>query len=109
MDSLVIESDKNAFTRIIYNLLSNACKYNTTNGFVSVKLKENILSISNSSYGIKNPDKIFDRFYKESDRGVGIGLHIVKKLCNELGIERELKVEKSIVTIKLILKKYNGK
>jgi two-component system OmpR family sensor kinase len=102
-DSLVIESDKNAFTRIIYNLLSNACKYNTTNGFVSVKLKENILSISNSSYGIKNPDKIFDRFYKESDRGVGIGLHIVKKLCNELGIERELKVENNIVTIYLLL------
>jgi len=101
--SFVIKSDKNAFSRIIYNLLSNACKYNITNGYVSIKLDENTLSISNSSYGIKNPDKIFDRFYKESDRGVGIGLHIVKKLCQELGIEKELEINDNVITIYLKL------
>ena len=26
----------------------------------------------------------FNRFYKESDRGLGIGLHIVSKLLNDL-------------------------
>jgi len=105
----IIKSDKNAFNRIIYNLLSNACKYNITNGFISIKLSENSLSISNSSYGIKNPNKIFDRFYKESDRGVGIGLHIVKKLSQELGIEKELEIKDNIVTINLRLNEINGK
>ena len=100
---IMIESDKHAFSRVIYNLLSNACKYNTSHGFISVQTEGNILSISNSSYGIKKPEKIFDRFYKESNRGVGIGLHIVEKLCHELNIEKRLEVKDKIVTIHLTL------
>ncbi len=104
VDDIVITSDKNAFSRVIYNLLSNACKYNTTNGFIKIKTQNRILSISNSSYGIKNPSKIFDRFYKESDRGLGIGLHIVEKLCTELGIKKKLEVKDKIVTVFLEIK-----
>jgi len=94
-----IISNKHALSRIIYNLLSNACKYNTPNGFIQIKMQDNILSITNSSYGIKNPSKVFDRFYKESDRGLGIGLHIVDKLCGELGIEKRLKVKNKEVNV----------
>ncbi len=98
----IITSNPNALSRILYNLLSNACKYNTSNGFVKIEMKDNQLTIINSSYGIKNPSKIFERFYKESDRGLGIGLHIVEKLCDELGIKKELKVENKIVTLRLL-------
>jgi len=97
----LIQSNKSALSRIIYNLLSNASKYNTSNGFIKIQMKENKLEISNSSYGIKNPSKLFERFYKESDRGLGIGLHIVEKLCLELGIKKELKVDNKIVTVTL--------
>lgn len=99
----IIISNKNALSRIIYNLLSNACKYNTSNGFIKIEFKENMLSISNSSYGIKKPKKVFNRFYKESDRGLGIGLHIVEKLCDELEIEKSLKVKNTVVTVQLKL------
>lgn len=101
----VIKSDKNALARVIYNLLSNACKYNTSKGFIKIKIDKNIISISNSSYGIKNPSRIFERFYKESDRGLGIGLHIVEKLCTQLDIEKELEIKNHIVTIYLYLDK----
>ncbi len=103
IEPIMIESDKHAFSRIIYNLLSNACKYNTSHGFIHIKTKGNLLHISNDSYGIKKPDKIFERFYKESDRGIGIGLHIVEKLCTELGIEKKLTVKDNIVSISLDL------
>lgn len=104
IDDAEIYTDKHAFSRIIYNLISNACKYNTSGGFVKIDADKSSFTISNSSYGIKNPEKIFDRFYKESDRGLGIGLHIVDKLCSELGIKKELKIEKNdIVTIHLHL------
>ncbi len=103
VEDRVISSDKNAFARIIYNLLSNACKYNTSDGFITIKTQGNTLSISNSSYGIKKPSKVFNRFYKEGDRGLGIGLHIVEKLCSQLGIQKELKVDGTNVSVCLSL------
>jgi len=101
IEECIISSNKNAFSRIIYNLLSNACKYNSSNGFVKIIAKENSISISNDSYGIKKPSKVFERFYKESDRGLGIGLHIVEKLCFELGISKKLEIEDRVVTVVL--------
>ena len=78
---------KDGFVRIIDNILSNACKYNKKDGSVAVSLKENmILEIQDTGSGIKNPKKIFNRFYKETSRGLGIGLHLVKKLSKKIHI-----------------------
>lgn len=93
LDSLTIYTNENAFVRIIDNLLSNAGKYNKEDGFVKVSLQKNILKIEDSGQGIKNPKKIFNRYYKESDIGIGIGLHIVKKLCDELNISLHLETK----------------
>ncbi len=79
-------TNKDAFTRIIDNLLSNAGKYNIANGDVYIVLQRDSLSIHDTGKGIKKPSKVFERYYKEQDRGIGIGLHIVKKLCDELKI-----------------------
>jgi len=89
MQKIKIELNKEAFTRIVDNILTNAFKYNTKNGFVKISYSKisSKLSISDKGIGIKNPKKIFERFYKENDRGIGIGLHIVKKLCDELKIK----------------------
>jgi len=103
IDDTIILTDKNAFSRIIYNLLSNACKYNTSDGFIEISLNNHILTIANSSYGIHTPERIFERFYKEGERGLGIGLHIVEKLCSQLGIPKKLDIENDIVMIRLDL------
>jgi len=81
-----IFTNEDAFIRIVDNLLSNGAKYNKENGKVELFMDNDTLCIKDSGKGIKEPSKVFDRFYKEQDRGVGIGLHIVKKLCNELSI-----------------------
>ncbi len=98
----VLETNKDAFTRILDNLLSNAGKYNIANGQVSITLKDHYLSISDTGKGIKNPSKVFDRYYKEQDRGIGIGLHIVKKLCDELRIPIKVKSKKDQGTTMLL-------
>ena len=82
----ILETNKDAFTRIVDNLLSNAGKYNIAEGSVSITLVGKQLIIRDTGKGIKNPSKVFDRYYKEQERGIGIGLHIVKKLCDELSI-----------------------
>jgi len=95
MDATHVQINKDGYTRIIDNLLTNAAKYNKENGFVKVTYDndKDTLYIKDSGKGIKNPSKIFQRFYKEQDRGIGIGLHIVKKLCDELNIDIKVKSE----------------
>ena len=91
---LYLNSNRDSVSRIIDNILSNAGKYNQKNGSVNIEIKEKHLTISDTGKGIEQVDKIFDRFYKEHERGLGIGLHIVKKLCDELEIE--IKVESEV-------------
>ena len=86
-----LNANREAFTRIIDNLLTNAAKYNKRDGKVILKVENNTLHIEDTGKGIKNPSKVFERFYKEQERGIGIGLHIVKKLCEELDIKIRLK------------------
>ncbi len=85
-----IHSSYNELSRIIDNLISNACKYNYENGFVKITIDSKKITIEDSGIGIKNPKKVFERFYKESDRGLGIGLSIVKKLVDKLGYKIDI-------------------
>jgi len=91
MPNVVLRTNKDALTRIVDNLLSNSGKYNIKNGKVFISYKDNNLKIEDTGKGIKNTKRVFERFYKEQARGIGIGLHIVKKLCDELGIKISLK------------------
>lgn len=87
LEDKIIYCYKDGFIRIIDNILSNACKYNKKDGSVTLKLaSDNILEIKDTGAGIKNPKKIFKRFYKETSRGLGIGLHLVKKLSQKMQI-----------------------
>ncbi len=96
------EADKTAFKRIVSNLLENAFKYNLPkNGWVKVFLDEKRLVIENPTKGVKNPDKVFDRYYKEGQRGLGLGLSIVKKLCDEMGFEIRFKAFKGKVKVEV--------
>ncbi len=80
---LRIYASPDALTRILDNLLSNACKYNTVNGDVVLRLDHATLTVENDTRSpIRQPQKLFERFYRESERGMGIGLHIAKSLCD---------------------------
>lgn len=83
--------------------MSNACKYNTRNGKITIITRANKVIISNDSHGVKNPSKVFERFYKEGERGLGIGLHIVDKLSNQLGIDKLFSIKENVVTVELSL------
>jgi signal transduction histidine kinase len=104
--TLKLRTNRDIFARIISNLISNAAKYNVANGeiIINIDQKNKTLSIEDTGIGIKEPDKIFDRFYTEGERGTGIGLHIVKKLCDELNIDIDVTThlkKGTIFTLKL--------
>ncbi len=85
---MIVKSYPEGMKRIFDNLLGNASKYNVEKGEVSIRLYPESMRviIEDTGRGIKHPEKVFDRFYKEHERGLGIGLHIVKKLCDQMNI-----------------------
>ncbi len=94
--------DKTAFRRVVSNLLGNAFKHNLTkNGWIKIYLDEEKLIIENASKPIKHPEKVFDRYYKEGQRGLGLGLSIVKKLCDEMECKIKFKAFKDKVKIEI--------
>jgi len=91
-----VKGDPYAVRRVISNVLSNAFKHRKGDGAVKVKLEENFLLVENPSPPIKNPRRLFDRFYRESQRGVGLGLSIVKKLSEAMGWRVEATHERGL-------------
>ena len=79
--------NRDAFKQVMVNIISNACKYNKQGGYVKIYARDRILYIEDSGIGIKNPQNIFERSYKEHKSGHGIGLDIVKRLCEAMEIE----------------------
>jgi signal transduction histidine kinase len=83
--------------RVVGNLLSNAVRYNSDDGSVSVTLvdlKDSVrLTVSDTGIGIAEEDqqRIFEEFYrsyeaqKMTNLGTGLGLPIVKKFMSQLG------------------------
>ncbi len=85
-NDLIKATNHELLMRILDNLLSNAAKYNKVNGEVKVTISNETVTIEDTGKGIKDVNKVLQRYYKEQDRGIGLGLHIVNKLCNELNI-----------------------
>lgn len=83
---LVKKSNQELLMRIFDNLLSNAAKYNKTKGEVKLSVNQNTIVIQDTGKGIKNSKKVLQRYYKEQDRGLGLGLHIVQKFTQQLHI-----------------------
>jgi len=84
--SYTVSSDSDSIARIFDNLISNACKYNQKKGTVTLSNQANIVTISDTGIGIKQCDRIFERYYKEHEKGLGLGLNIVQSLCHLLDI-----------------------
>ena len=98
-EDIFLNTNKNAIDRILDNIISNAIKYNKKNGSVIISYNNNLLKIQDTGYGIKNTKRIFDRYYKENTNGIGIGLNVVKKLCDSINVVISVESESSIGSI----------
>ena len=90
--------NEHVISKIIDNLLSNAIKYNKRGGKIDIRLDTYSLIVSDSGIGFDNDfsDVIFDRYkrLKNSNGGFGLGLSIVKSLCELYNITIDAKSQK---------------
>ena len=98
--SLQVLTDENWLCFVIEQLLSNAIKY-TPSGYVNIEVKDEMLIIEDSGIGIQKEDlpRVFEKGFtgyngRKDKKSSGIGLYLVKQVCNRLGhkisIESEL-------------------
>jgi signal transduction histidine kinase len=75
------------FAIVVANLVRNATAH-TENGTVKVCLAINRLVVSDTGIGIRGDEigRVFQRYYRGAEsRGSGIGLSLVKRICDRQG------------------------
>ncbi len=84
LDEKEITASKYLIDILLNNLFSNAIRHNTDHGQVIITLTANKLIFQNS--GAEKPlnnQRLFERFQKgQKSEGTGLGLTIVKNICN---------------------------
>ena len=109
-EDVKIRGDKDLLFQAISNLMDNAIKFSPANSEIKITLDKSYLSISDQGTGIdnKNIDRVFDRFYRaEQSRtttGSGLGLSLVKAVCDLHNIKITLKTNNPGLIVSLQLK-----
>ena len=100
-----VEANEPLMTTLVSNLLRNAYIHNVDGGRISVIVREDELEIGNT--GIEEPldsTHIFERFYRR-DRNKkgssGLGLSIVKAICDVSGIQIDYRYEDGLHRFRL--------
>lgn len=85
-ESMMVQIDPQQASMLLNNLLSNAIKYSRPDSTVAVTLHGRRLSIKDEGIGIASEKlgEIFERYRRGTDYagGFGVGLSIVKSICD---------------------------
>ncbi|MEA3554077.1 MAG: cache domain-containing protein [Campylobacterota bacterium] len=96
-ENIDISFNPTLLQRVCDNTLSNAIKYSYENTTIDINLytqKDTIVfEVINRGDTIKDTTKLFDRFYRENNSrgGFGIGLNIIKEICDKNKVKMEVK------------------
>ena len=109
-DGILIETDTHCLTRILNNLMSNAQKYTADSFGVMLKQDDDRVTfcVSNTLADSTSLDidKVFDPFYRMDARtagGSGLGLYVVKLLCDRLGWSVKAELNDNVFTATILI------
>ena len=94
---LNLMANRTSMEVLLTNLLTNAIRYAPPKSIIHILFGENSFSVSNAGEPLVNPEKIFDRFqHTRSSNGSGIGLAIVKEICDSNGFKAQYQFKNSM-------------
>lgn len=81
---VTISASRSLLEILINNLFSNVIRHNYDGGKMEITLDADKIVFANTGHNkALDPEKIFDRFYKDNaSEGTGLGLAILKQICN---------------------------
>jgi signal transduction histidine kinase len=103
-EDLHVHFNETKLQRIVDNTLTNAIKYTLQNEIVYVKLLKigayAEFSVSSRSKIIQDTQKVFEAYYREEKNidGFGLGLRLVKSICEEERVEVDVSSNDSLTT-----------
>ena len=113
---IMVHADRDAITRVVYNLIDNAVKFARQGSTITIRLYRDeykaYVAVKDEGETIPPDDLpfIFDRFHK-SDRsrsldkvGVGLGLYLVKQIINEHDEDIAVRSENGVTEFAFTLK-----
>ncbi|GCC50277.1 sensor histidine kinase [Chryseotalea sanaruensis] len=85
-DRVILHANKVLIEILVSNLLTNALRYAPHHSKINVSITQEQFYIENDGQAFKNASSLFNRFSKEdqSTFGTGLGLALVKQICQEL-------------------------
>lgn len=108
----IIRSDRVAVLRIIENLVTNAIKFSPTGSVVAVEIRDNPATFTvrdeGPGFSPKDRERLFEPYTRLSARptageiSTGLGLSIVKRLCDQLDIRIEVDTPETGALIRLV-------
>lgn len=109
-DGIVIQTDLHCLTRILNNLMSNTQKYTADRFGVMLKQDNDRVTFCVSNTFADSTsldiDKVFDPFYRMDARtagGSGLGLYVVKLLCDRLGWSVKAELNDNVFTATILI------
>jgi signal transduction histidine kinase len=107
---LEVFTDKTGLSKVIDNLIDNGIKYSGNSKKIDIKMQDTTLFIQDYGVGMDEVAllKIFDNYYQVNKdmQGFGIGLSMVKRFCDENGVELTFDSSPDVgTTVKLKFKK----
>lgn len=87
MQAALVQAPRGMTHCVVGNLLANAIHY-TQNGRIELTVEPGLLRVRDTGTGIAPEDlgHIFERRYRGAQsRGLGLGLYLVKRICDRLG------------------------
>jgi len=89
---------------LVSNLITNAIKHNVERGSITIELNKDQLTVSNSGPVLAtNPKELFERFKKDkvNSESLGLGLSIVKKICEQYHFKVDYNYTNGLHTVSL--------